>query len=46
MSALESFIWHFLGYSAMPLIFVAGFVAVALISLGVLRLLGDGRRDR
>lgn len=41
MSVLEYFIWHLLGYSAMPLIFLAGFIAVALICLPLLRLLGD-----
>ena len=42
MGALEYFIWHLLGYSAMPLIFAIGFIGVALVSLGLLRLLGDG----
>lgn len=41
MGALEYFIWHLLGYSAMPLIFIIGFVAVALVCLPLLRLLGD-----
>ncbi len=31
MSALESFIWHVLGYASMPAIFIGGFVAVAVV---------------
>ncbi|MEH6651119.1 MAG: TIGR02808 family protein [Motiliproteus sp.] len=27
MSSLESFIWHLLGYIAMPTIFIVGFLA-------------------
>ena len=38
MSTLEYVIWHVLGYSAMPVIFLLGFVATALVSLGILRL--------
>ncbi len=29
MSTLESVIWHVLGYAAMPVIILSGFVAVA-----------------
>lgn len=38
MSNLESFIWHFLGYSVMPVIILSGFVGVAAISLWLLSL--------
>lgn len=38
MSTLESFIWHFLGYSAMPVIILSGFAVVAAISIGFLSL--------
>ncbi|OED48667.1 TIGR02808 family protein [Endozoicomonas sp. (ex Bugula neritina AB1)] len=31
MSSLESFIWHLLGYAAMPAIFIGGFLVTALI---------------
>ncbi|WP_067517116.1 TIGR02808 family protein [Endozoicomonas ascidiicola] len=31
MSALESFIWSFLGYTAMPAIFIGGFLVTAAI---------------
>lgn len=41
MSTLESFIWHFLGYSAMPIIFLAGFVGVAGIAVLLLSLTTD-----
>ncbi|ELA6588611.1 TIGR02808 family protein [Vibrio alginolyticus] len=36
MSTLESVIWHILGYGAMPVIILSGFVAVAAISLWLL----------
>ncbi|PFG58451.1 uncharacterized protein (TIGR02808 family) [Vibrio sp. ES.051] len=36
MSTFESVIWHILGYSAMPVIILSGFVAVAAISLWLL----------
>ncbi|MCZ6488056.1 MAG: TIGR02808 family protein [Gammaproteobacteria bacterium] len=40
MSTLESIFWNVIGYSAMPVIFIVGFIAVAagslwLLSLGV-----------
>jgi uncharacterized protein (TIGR02808 family) len=38
MSNLESIIWHVLGYAAMPLIVLAGFTGVAMISLWLLSL--------
>lgn len=38
MSTLESVIWHVLGYAAMPVIILAGFTAVAVVSLGLLAL--------
>ena len=38
MSNLESFIWHILGYSAMPVIILSGFVGVAAVSLWLLSL--------
>lgn len=44
MSALESIIWHILGYSAMPFIFIVGFIGVALVSLWVLSL-GPDRKN-
>ena len=38
MSALESLIWHTLGYAAMPVIILTGFAVVAAISVGLLAL--------
>ncbi|AGB12475.1 TIGR02808 family protein [Vibrio parahaemolyticus] len=38
MSTLESVIWHILGYSAMPVIILSGFVGVAAVSLWLLSL--------
>ncbi|MCM0148467.1 TIGR02808 family protein [Photobacterium galatheae] len=36
MSTLESVIWHVLGYAAMPVIILTGFLAVAVVSLWLL----------
>ena len=41
MSELESFIWHVVGYSAMPLIILGGFVGVAGVSIWLLSLTKD-----
>jgi len=41
MSELESIIWHVLGYSSMPFIFIGGFVGVFLVTAGVLKLTGN-----
>ncbi len=41
MSTLESLIWHILGYSAMPVIILGGFTAVAVISIWLLSLTKD-----
>ncbi|MBB1273629.1 MULTISPECIES: TIGR02808 family protein [Psychromonas] len=41
MSQLESIIWHVLGYMAMPTIFVAGFVAVFIGAVAILKISGD-----
>ena len=32
MSTLEAIIWNILGYSAMPLIFLGGFAATAVVA--------------
>jgi uncharacterized protein (TIGR02808 family) len=45
MSTLESFVWHVLGYSAMPVIFLAGFVAVAGCAVLGLSLTVDKGQD-
>ncbi|MBL4249445.1 TIGR02808 family protein [Vibrio fluvialis] len=36
MSTLESVIWHILGYSAMPVIILSGFLAVAVFCIWLL----------
>ncbi|MBD1558743.1 TIGR02808 family protein [Vibrio sp. S9_S30] len=36
MSNLESIIWYVLGYSAMPVIIISGFLGVAAVSLWLL----------
>ncbi|WOT03743.1 TIGR02808 family protein [Shewanella youngdeokensis] len=41
MSTLENVIWHVLGYSAMPVIILAGFAAVAVVSIWVLSKTAD-----
>jgi uncharacterized protein (TIGR02808 family) len=38
MSTLESIFWNIVGYSAMPLIFIIGFIGVAAGSLWILSL--------
>ena len=40
MSALEQMIWNILGYSSMPVIFLAGFAATAIVAVTLLKLLG------
>lgn len=40
MSQLESIIWHVLGYAAMPVIFLSGFIAVAIGCLFILKWMG------
>lgn len=41
MSTLESAIWHILGYSAMPVIILSGFLAVAVFCIWLLSLTKD-----
>ena len=45
MSTLESVIWHTLGYIAMPMIILSGFVAVAAVSVWLLSLGKDKYLD-
>ena len=40
MSALEQMIWNVLGYSSMPVIFLAGFAGTALVAIALLKMLG------
>ena len=41
MSTLETIFWNVLGYSAMPVIFLVGFIGVAVGSLWILSLGAD-----
>jgi uncharacterized protein (TIGR02808 family) len=41
MSTLENIFWHVLGYAAMPVIFIVGFIGVAVGSLWLLSLTAD-----
>ncbi len=45
MSTLESIIWHILGYSAIPLIFLTGIFIASLIFFALLKLLGRGNDE-
>ena len=40
MSALEQLIWNILGYSSMPVIFLAGFLCTVGVSVIILKILG------
>jgi uncharacterized protein (TIGR02808 family) len=40
MSTLESVIWHVLGYSAIPVIFLTGIFAASLVYFLLLKLTG------
>lgn len=45
MSSLESFIWHVLGYSAIPVIFLTGIFMASLVFFALLKLMGRGGDD-
>lgn len=45
MSALEQMIWNVLGYSSMPVIFLAGFAGTALVAVAVLKMFGAKALD-
>ena len=40
MSALESFVWHVLGYAAIPVIVLTGIVVATLLYMLMVKLLG------
>ena len=40
MSDLEQLIWNVLGYTSMPLIFLFGFIATALVAIIILKTFG------
>jgi len=41
VSTLENIFWHIIGYAAMPVIFIVGFIGVAVGSLWLLSLTAD-----
>ena len=41
MSTLEYVIWHVLGYAAMPVIILAGFIGVAVVCISLLAMTKD-----
>ncbi len=42
MSAFETFIWYFLGYSSVPFVFFMGFVVTAIVACVLLDVMGFG----
>lgn len=48
MSTLEYVFWHVLGYTAMPVILLVGFVGVSVAALSVLSITVDkqGKNDK
>ncbi|QBG34884.1 TIGR02808 family protein [Litorilituus sediminis] len=45
MSALEQLIWNILGYSSMPLIFLGGFIATAVVAIALLKMTGAEAKE-
>jgi len=45
MSTFESIVWHILGYAAIPLIFIAGFLITAAVACFLIERLG-GNEDK
>lgn len=39
---METLIWYFLGYAAMPVIFIGGFAITAIFACLILNVLGMG----
>ncbi|QUM85288.1 MULTISPECIES: TIGR02808 family protein [unclassified Moritella] len=44
MSTLEYVIWHILGYTAIPFIFLVGFIGVAGVSVWALSFTSDKKK--
>lgn len=42
MSTLESIIWHILGYAAIPIILIVGFLVTAAVGCFLLELVNKG----
>lgn len=45
MSTLESFIWHLLGYAAIPLIVIAGVFLASVVFYLLMNSFGSGSED-
>jgi uncharacterized protein (TIGR02808 family) len=45
MSTLESFVWHLLGYAAIPLIVLTGIIVSTLLYILMLKLIGRDKDD-
>ena len=45
MSTLESIIWHILGYSAIPVILLVGYLITVAVGCFVLELTGHGNDE-
>lgn len=45
MSALEQLIWNILGYSSMPVIFLSGFIATAVVAIALLKMTGAEAKE-
>ena len=45
MSALESFVWHVLGYAAIPVIVLTGIIVSTLFYMLMLKLIGRDKDE-
>lgn len=45
MGTLEYVMWHILGYAAIPFIVFVGFIAVAIVCIGILSVTKDKHLD-
>ena len=45
MSALESFVWHVLGYAAIPVIVLTGIIVSTLFYILMLKLIGRDKDE-
>ncbi len=45
MSTLESVIWHILGYSAIPIILIVGYLITVAVGCFILELTGHGNDE-
>ena len=45
MSTLESFVWHLLGYAAIPVIVLTGIIVSTLLYILMLKLIGRDKDD-